>query len=193
MKRLMTVFLLAVLSLQTAAPAFAARRVVVRRGPGPRHRTVVVVHRGWPLRRPARLVVVRPARVAVRVAPVTYLPVVFWSGVVVTGATVPSADIMVWEDNQVLSRDEGWTEFTLNADSRGTDLWLEVSSGKVQFDWAEVVFENGDTRVVDMKEWTRGPGLYHLLDFRDGRMVDHVRVVARAKTDDAKVVLKMEK
>jgi hypothetical protein len=56
-----------------------------------------------------------------------------------------------------------------------------------------VVFENGDARVVDMKEWTRGPGYYELLDFRDGRRVDHVRVVARARSDEARVALKMEK
>lgn len=38
-----------------------------------------------------------------------------------------------------------------------------------------------------MKEWTPGPGLYPLLDFRDGRLV------ARARTDEARVVLKMQK
>jgi hypothetical protein len=191
MKRLMILSLLAVLGLLTVAPAFAARRVVVRHGP--HRRTVVVVHRGWPLRRPVRAVYVRPARVAVRVAPVTYLPVVFWSGAVVARSAYPAHDVLVWQDRQTLSRGEDWTEFTLNADSRGTDLWLEVAEGRVQFDWAEVVFENGDTRVVDMKEWTRGPGLYHLLDFRDGRRVDHVRVVARAKSDEARVVLEMAK
>ena len=191
MKRIVTLFLLALLGLQAVAPAYAARRVVVRRGP--HHRTVVVVHRGWPLRRPARVVVVRPARVVVRVAPVTYLPVVFWTGVVVAATASTANDGLVWEDSETLSRSEGWTEFTLNADSRGTNLWLVVKDGRVQFDWAEVVFENGDTGVVDMKEWVRGPGLYHLLDFHDDRKVDHVRVVARAKTDEARVVLKMEK
>jgi hypothetical protein len=189
MKRFFTLFLLAILSVQIVEPAFAARRVVVRRGP--HRRTTVVVHRGWPLRRPARVVVVRPARVAWRVAPAVFLPVVLWTGVVV--ATAPARDILVWEDGETLQKDEDWTEFSLNCDNRGTALWLEVAEGKVQFDWAEVVFENGDTRVVDMKEWTRGPGHYALLDFRDGRKVDHVRVVARAKSDEARVVLKMEK
>ena len=77
---------------------------------------------------------------------------------------------------------------------RGNAGWRRVSDqGRVQVDWAEVVFENGDTRVVDMKEWTRERGLYGLLDFADGRKVDHVRVVARAKSYEARVVLKMEK
>ena len=190
MKRLMVLFLLAVLSLQSVAPAEAARRrVVVRRGP--HHRTVVVVHRGWPLRRPLRAVVVRPARVTYRVAPAVFLPMVVWTGVIV--ASVPHRDVLVWEDGETLNKDEDWTEFGLSCDNRGTQLWLEVASGRAQFDWAEVVFENGETRVVDMKEWTRGPGIYPLLDFRDGRMVDHVRLVARAKSDEARVVLKMQK
>lgn len=189
MKRLFTLFLLAILSFQLVEPAFAARRVVVKRGP--HRRTTVVVHRGWPLRRPARVVVVRPARVVWRVTPVTFLPLVVWTGVVV--ASAPARDILVWEDGETLHKDESWTEFGLNCDSRGTALWVQVVAGKVQFDWAEVVFENGDTRVVDMKEWSRGPGHYALLDFRDGRKVDHVRMVARAKSDEARVVLKMQK
>jgi hypothetical protein len=80
-----------------------------------------------------------------------------------------------------------------NRIARGTKLWVEVAAGNAQFDWAEVVFENGKARVVDMKEWTRGPGLYPLLDLADGRKVDHVRMVARAKGDEARIVLKMQK
>lgn len=189
MKRFFTLFLLAILSFQIVEPAFAARRVVVKRGK--HHRTTVVVHRGWPIRRAHRVVVVRPARVAWRVAPAVFLPLVVWTGVVI--ASAPNRDILVWEDGETITKDEDWTEFSLNCDSRGTALWLQVAEGRAQFDWAEVVFENGDTRVVDMKEWTRGEGHYALLDFRDGRKVDHVRVVARAKTDEARIVLKMEK
>jgi hypothetical protein len=189
MKRLVVLCMLAALTLQSVAPADSARRVVVRRGP--HRRTVVVVHRGWPLRRPLRAVVVHPARVTYRVAPAVFLPMVVWTGAVV--ATAPPHDVLVWEDGETLNADEDWSEFTLNCDARGTKLWLEVANGKAQFDWAEVTFENGDARVVDMKEWTRGPGLYPLLDFADGRKVDHVRVVARAKGDEARVVLKMEK
>ncbi len=189
MKRLIPLLLIAILGVSIVEPAFAARRVVVKRGA--HRRTTVVVHRNWPLRRAHRAVVVRPARVAWRVAPAVFLPLVVWTGVVV--ASAPARDILVWEDGETLSKDEDWTEFSLNCDSRGTQLWLEVAEGKAQFDWAEVVFENGDTRVVDMKEWTRGPGHYALLDFKDGRKVDHVRIVARAKSDEARVVLKMEK
>lgn len=192
MKRLVLLSLLAAVVLSIAEPASAARRRVVVRGP---HHTVVrrtvVVHRGWPLRRPLRAVIVRPARVTVRVAPVVFLAPVVWGGVVISRH--PAHDVLVWEDGETLTRDEDWTEFTLDCNARGTRLWLEVASGRVQFDWAEVTFENGEAVVVDMKEYTRGPGLYPLLDFRNGRMVDHVRVVARAKSDETRVVLRMEK
>lgn len=190
MKRLLMWLFVLVIGVNVAVPSFAARRVVVRKGA---HRTKVVVHRGWPIRRPARVVVVRPARVVVRVAPLRYAAPVFFAGVVVAAAASPANDLLAWEDGETLSRDEDWTEFTLNADARGEKLWLDVRAGRVQFDWAEVVFENGDATVVDFRERTHGPGLYSLLDFKDGRRVDHVRMVARAKSDEARVVLRMQK
>jgi hypothetical protein len=183
------VFLAVVLLLVAAEwSASEARRRVVRRTPHPR--TVVVVHRGWPLHRPARRVVIRPARTVVRVTPVVYLAPVVWAPVAVVR---PAADVLVWEDAETLVQDEDWTELTLSCDARGRKLYLEVASGKVQGDWAEVVFENGDTQVVDFDEKTYGPGFYELLDFRDGRKVDHVRVVARARTGEARVVLRLER
>lgn len=189
MKRALSIALLLVLGLQNAEPAFA-RRVVVRHG---YNRTTVVVHRGWPLRRPARVVVVRPAPVVFRVRPAFYLAPVMFTGVIVAAAVASSPDYLAWEDGETLARDEDWTEFTLNADSRGTRLWFDVAWGRVQGDWAEVVFANGDAQVVDFAERTHGPGLYPLFDFADGRKVDHVRIVARAKTDEARIVLRMEK
>ena len=192
MKRLFAVLLLVVLGLQIVEPAFAARRVVVKKR-GVHRRTTVVVHRGWPIRRPARVVVVRPARATVRVTPVRYVAPVLFTGVLVAAASAPARDVMVWQDAETIGREEDWTEFTLNADSRGSRLWLDVRAGRAQFDWAEIVFENGDATVVDFKERTWGEGLYSLLDFRDGRHVDHVRLVARARTDEARIALMMEK
>lgn len=181
----LVILLMAVTSIETAS----ARRVVVRRTRY--HRTTVVVHRGWPLRRAPRVVVVRPARVAVRVVPATYLAPVVFAPIIVSNA--PERDVMVWEDGETLGKDEDWTEFTLDCDSRGEQLYLEVVNGRVQFDWAEVTFENGEVQVVDFAEKSYGTGLYSLLDFRDGRKVDHVRLVARARTNEARVVLKMRK
>lgn len=191
MRRLVIVAMLALCGVQAVAePALAKRRVVVRSGP---RRTTVVVNKGWPVRRPARVVVVREPRAVVHVQPAAYLSLVVWSGAAVAVSARPVHDVLVWEDGETLVKRDGWTQFVLNADARGTRLWLEVAQGRAQFDWAEVVFENGDAQVVDMKEWTRGEGVYPLLDFRDGRRVDHVRVVARAKSPTTRVTLRMEK
>ena len=58
MKRWLPIVLMILIGVEIASPSFGARRVVVRRGAGPR-RTVVVVHRGWPIRRPLRTVIVK--------------------------------------------------------------------------------------------------------------------------------------
>ena len=151
---------------------------------------MVVVHQGWPLRRPVRTVVVRPARAVIAVRPAVYLTPVLFAGAVIAAA--PRHDVLVWEDGETLLQDQDWTEFSLKCDTRGTKLWLQVG-GRVQVDWAEVVFENGECRVVDFRERTYGPGVYSLLDFRDGRMVDHVRMIARARSSESRVVLRMQK
>ena len=191
MRRWIVVALLFVLAAQTfeaqAGPKKRAARRVAHR------RAVVAVNHGWPLRRPLRRVYVRPARVPIRMGPRVFLAPVVFTGVVIAAASAPARDILVWEDGETLQGEDDWTEFTLNCDNRGTKLWIEVAGGRVQVDWAEVVFENGETRVIDFNDRTIGPGLYPLLDFRDGRKVDHVRMVAKAKADQARIVLKMEK
>jgi hypothetical protein len=192
MRRSIPVLLAFVLGFTSVAPAFTpaasarVRKVVVKRGP---HRTRVVVHRSWPLRRPLPVVVVRPARRAVVVAPALFLAPVVWTAAVVT---LPDRDRVVWEDAETIAKDDDWTEFTLNVEDRGERLLIEVA-GRAQLNFAEVVFDNGDAQVVDFDEKTHGSGVYSLLDFKDGRKVDHVRMVARAKSDEARIVLRMVK
>ena len=164
----------------------AERRVV-------RRRTVVVVNHGWPLRRPLRRVWIHPARVPVRMGPRVFLAPVVFAGVIVAATSAPTQDRLVWEDGETIEKEDDWTEVTLNCGNSGTKLWLDVPVGRAQFDWAEVVFGNGEARVVDFNEKTYGPGLYTLLDFRDGRTVEHVRLVAKAKSDRARIALRMEK
>jgi len=187
MKRFLpVVLLLALFGLQSvsAPPAEAQRR-------RPPRRTVVVVHKGFPLRRPLRPVIVRPVRRPYRVAPRVFLPLVTWGGIV--AATLPGSNLVVWEDGETLTQDEEWTEFGLNCENTGTKLWLQIVSGKARFDWAEVVFGNGEVQVLEMQEFLREPGYYLLLDFADGREIDHVRMVAKAETSEARVVLKIQK
>lgn len=170
-----------------AAAADAARVRAVHKGP--HGRTKVVVHRAHPIRRPLPVVVVRPAPV-VRVAPRLFLAPVFWTAAVVAR---PDRDHLAWQDTANLSQEEEWVDFTLNADARGEALYLEVEGGRVQFEFVEVVFENGDCQVVDLDQRTSGAGVYRLLDFADGRKVDHVRVLARARTESANVTLLLRK
>jgi hypothetical protein len=83
-------------------------------------------------------------------------------------------------------------DVALEVNDRGRELFLEMI-GRAQLDWAEVVFGNGQARVVDFRERTHKPGLYSLLDFRDGRMVRYVRLVARAQSPEARLVVRMAK
>jgi hypothetical protein len=180
------VLILAAFGLQTMiSTAEAGQR---RKRP---RRTVVVVHKHFPIHRPLRRVYVRPLVRPYRVTPRLFLPLFTWVGVVST--PIPARDLYVWEDGETLAGENDWTEFALNCENRGAGLWLEVASGRVRFDWAEVVFENGETQVVDMNESVCDPGRYPLLDFADGRTVDHVRMVAKSETPEARVVLRMRK
>ena len=156
-----------------------AGRVVVRRG-GRVTRVRVTVHPGFPLRRTLPAVVVRPA--TVRVVPRVYLAPVAFAAVVVAA---PRAGARVWNGAETLDREEGWTDFTMNIDQRGSGLLLEIDRGAAQVSFAEVVFENGDAQVIDFNDRVHASGVYSLIDFKDGRKVDHVRVVAKADTTES--------
>ncbi|HLE60367.1 MAG TPA: hypothetical protein VI700_02425 [Thermoanaerobaculaceae bacterium] len=187
MKRSRCVLVALGLAVAVSVVAASPRAKVVHRGP----RTKVIVPKGFPLRRPLPpLVVVAPPGVAVKVAPLRYLPPIVWAAVVVVA---PTAGDLAWEDSQALEKEAGWTDFTLNAAARGRKLFIQIIDGEVRLNFAEVVFENGDTQVVDFAEVARGPGLYSLLDFADGRRVDHVRVLAWAQSETARVALRLLK
>ena len=162
------------------ASAQRPHRVVVRRGPV--RRTTIVVRPGHPIRRvlPAT-VVVRPARRVVVVRrPLVWLPSLAWAPVVVA---LPARDHLVWEDSETIDKDEEWVDSNFGVDQRGEALLLEVD-GKAKLNFAEVTFENGDVQVVDFNEGTHDKGLYDLLDFKDGRRVMTVRLLARSETPE---------
>ena len=185
MKRALVSLMLVLALPSLGAPAGAARVRVVHRGP----RAVVRVHTGFPIVRPLPHVYVRPAAVTVRVAPRVFLPPVVFGGVVV--ASTPAADTVVWRGTEELEGDDEWTEFTMNVDHRGRALLIEATDGPAQISFAEVVFENGDTQVVDFADHQHRTGLYNLLDFADGRKVDHVRVVAKSVGDEADITVRL--
>ena len=182
-------------------PVPGGGRVVVPRPPVPVLRSPVVIHPGSPIRRPPRPVVVRP-RVVVRplVQPRVFLPPVVFGGVVVVERYGRygyehgySRESLVWQDGVTLYREDDWTEFTLDCNARGAKIWFEVVEGRVQVDWAEVVFQNGEVQVVEFPERSFGRGIYELLDFRDGRRVDYVRMVARATSRESRLTLWLQR
>ena len=157
---------------------YGARKVV---------RTRVVVSKGHPIRRPIPQVVVR--RTAVVVSAVTYAPAVVWAPVVIA---LPARERLVWEDSERIERDEDWVESNFGVNNRGRALVLNLQ-GRAQLNFAEVIFGNGQAQVVDFNERVREPGTYMLLDFKDGREVKAVRIIARSRTPNAKLTVYMEK
>jgi len=91
MQRRIAVGFLLVSFLTLGAAAEAARVRVVHRP----HRTVVTVHRGFPIRRTLPRVVVRTPVVAFRVAPRVFLPPLVFRSVVVAVAPLP--DLVLWQ------------------------------------------------------------------------------------------------
>jgi hypothetical protein len=176
----------ATLALLTLATSADARRVTVVHRP---HHTQVIVHRGFPIHRTLPHVVVRAPLFRVRVAPRVFLPPVVFGAAIV--ATEVAAENQIWRGNQSLEKGDEWTEFMLDVDQSGRRLLLDISGGAAAVSFAEVVFENGDTQVVDFDDKAHAPGLYRLLDLEHSRKVDHVRVVARAEGDATALSLRL--
>lgn len=174
-------FALAVVALIAVQTADAARVRVTHRGPRGR-RTTVTVRTGFPIHRTLPHVVVRPAPV-VRVTPRVYLSPVVFTPVIVT--TIPNT----WSTSEELEREDGWTDVTMNVDRRGDRMFLQIDRGAAQISFAEVVFDNGEAQVVDFNDNVYRKGTYALLDFKDGRKIDHVRVVAQAETKETEITV----
>jgi len=117
-----------------------------------------------------------------------YMPApLLWRGVVVVS---PPRAHWAWQDSEVLGKWDGWTDVVLDVNGRGHGLYLDLS-GPTQLDFAEVVFSNGRTQVVDFQQRTHRRGTYELLDFRSSVRVDYVRLVARAMAPSVRLSLQM--
>jgi len=167
-------------ALAAAGTALAQRRrrVVVRP-------TRVVIRPGHPIRRAVnRNVIVRvPARAVVVSAPLVFLPVIAFTTVAVA-VTLPPKDRLLWQDSETIDKDEDWVESNFGIDERGTALYMDIT-GRAELDFADITFENGDVQVVDFNEKTYSTGLLRILDFPGRRNVKTVRLVARAKSNNA--------
>jgi hypothetical protein len=189
MKRLVLASLIGVtfatLFLSSVDVSAQRRRVVVRRAPV--RRTTIVVRTGHPIRRVLpRTVIVRPARTTVVVGrPLVWLPALVWRPAVVV---LPPRERLLWEESEVLAREDEWVDCNFGVDRRGGALYLEIE-GAAQLNFAEVTFENGDVQVVDFEEKEQKAGIYQVLDFSDGRVVKTVRVLAKSNADESTLTL----
>ncbi|MBY0508293.1 MAG: hypothetical protein K2X03_30555 [Bryobacteraceae bacterium] len=170
-----------------SSDATAQRRVVVRPARGGR----VVVHPGHPLRRPLpAAIVVRPARTRVVVpGALVFLPVAVFAGVAMT---LPARDRLVWQDSESFKKSEGWVESNFGVNAKGNALYFDLD-GRAELNYADVTFSNGEVQTVDFEEKARAPGTYRLLDFADGRHVQTVKILARARTEHAKLTVYIAK
>lgn len=166
----------AILLLASAASLMADVRVNIRLGVG------------HPLVRPGRMVIVRerPA-VVVRERVVWAAPVVWTTRIV----EAPPRPRLIWEDTEVLRRNEDWVDSSLPVKNHGYRLFIRLDN-RAQIDFAEVHFGNGQAQVVDFREnVTMESGTYSLLDFPEGRNVEYVRVVARARAPETRLSILM--
>ncbi|MEO6436009.1 MAG: hypothetical protein ABIP55_09635 [Tepidisphaeraceae bacterium] len=176
-------FVAALMSLAAPIMLLAQRRRprrVVRR-------TRFVVRPGHPLARAARIDVnVHAARRVVVVgSPIRFLPMVTFAAV---AASLPARPRLVWQDSDTIEKDEDWAELNFGVDDRGDALFLDID-GRVQMNFAELTFDNGDVQVVDYNEHAHAKGVYKLYDFPGVRHVKTVRLIARAQSDEATLTL----
>jgi len=141
---------------------------------------------GHPLVR-TRTVIVHRAPYAV--GRVVWAPPVVWTRALVA---LPPRERMVWEDSETLVRREDWVDTILPVHNTGAGLFLRVD-GRAQLDFADVHFGNGQAQVVDFHEGLLDQCVYRLLDFADGRRVESVRLVARARTPRSTLAVLMRK
>ena len=170
------------------------RRIVVGPRAGVRRpvaRTRVILHPRHPIRRvlPGAIVVRTARRPVVVGSPLVFLPALAWAPAIVP---MPATNRLVWQDSEVIEREEGWVDTNFGIDSPGRALFLDID-GKADFNFAEVTFANGNVQVVDFNERSQENGIYRLLDFADGRHVKTVRILAKSETEKTKLAVYLSK
>ena len=192
MKKLIisTICIAIVISTLVPAESMAQRRVVVRPRVGVRRPIVrgrLIIHAGHPIRRvmPSAVVVRAARRPVVVGAPLVFLPALAWAPAIVP---LPARERLVWQDSEVIERDEGWVDTNFGIDSSGNALFLDIN-GKADLNFAEVTFANGNVQVVDFNERSHENGIYKLLDFTEGRHVKTVRILAKSESGETKLTV----
>uniref|UniRef100_A0A832HZP8 Uncharacterized protein n=1 Tax=Eiseniibacteriota bacterium TaxID=2212470 RepID=A0A832HZP8_UNCEI len=89
-----------------------------------------------------------------------------------------------------LVREHGWTRLGFEVRDHGLGVYLDVR-GRAEFDRAEVVFADGALEALDLGRAVRGAGVYRLVEFEGEREVLCVRLLARARSPQAHVDVRL--
>jgi hypothetical protein len=138
--------------------------------------SAVEVKSASPIHRTPKQVAHRHSSVHSWVEPVSYLPVTVWAGVALPRLGPIN---QVWEQEQIVDPVDGWSELIYQVPSGGSSLLLSFNF-PMQFDFAEIVYQDGLVQTVDLAGPSRTPAAYTLADIDPTRVVDHVRIIAQA-------------
>ncbi len=160
-----------------AAPAFAegSTHAAEPVSKGAAH-PPVEVKSASPIHRTPKQVTHRHSGLHSWVEPTTFLPVTVWSAVMLP-RTGPLNRL--WEQEQIVDPVDGWSELIYQVPQGGSSLVMNFNF-PIQFDFAEIVYQDGLVQTVDLAGPSRAPGAYTLADLDPTRLVDHVRIIAEA-------------
>jgi hypothetical protein len=91
-------------------------------------------------------------------------------------------------NSAALQRTEGRRVLEFPVGEQAAGLFVRVS-GDIEFERADIGFPDGSLQSVDAFGERRGSGIYRLVNFDEGRAVDWVRIVLRARSRNARVDL----
>jgi hypothetical protein len=89
-----------------------------------------------------------------------------------------------------ISKRSGLCVVGFDLQERGKIAYVAVT-GKVKFSRAQVLFDDGEMRDLDLRETTRSTGMYELLDFGRERGVIAVRLQARSNAARSEIGLRI--
>ncbi|MCC6652649.1 MAG: hypothetical protein IT348_15970 [Candidatus Eisenbacteria bacterium] len=89
-----------------------------------------------------------------------------------------------------LRAEQQWADLRFPVEEPALGVFLEVA-GRIEFDRAALVFDDGSSEAFDLGHSVRGRGLYELAMFAESRRIAEVRVHARAASPLAHVGVRL--
>ena len=89
-----------------------------------------------------------------------------------------------------LEQSEAWQTYGFEVSDSGLGLFLDLT-GSIEFRVARVTFADGTVRDVDLRDARRSDGLFELVTFASEERIHAVRLVARARSPQAKIAVRI--